>query len=87
MGNFEELHLNYIYIYLYLSDDDFFGGQLPIWQVKMVQYFLKYQPNNWKLHGVPEVFNFEFWMGKMMDIVGEFHIVSKLRFCCRVRGI
>lgn len=57
---------------------------MPIWQVKMGQYFMKYQPHNWKMHGVPEDFNLESVFGGIMDVFGEFHIVSKLRFSCSV---
>ncbi|CAL8123682.1 unnamed protein product [Orchesella dallaii] len=64
-------------------DNDYFGGQMTMWQVKMVHYFLKYHPHTWKMHGVPETFDIGTFLANTMSIVGEFHIVSKLRFCCR----
>jgi len=69
------------------SDTDYFGGQLTMWQIKMVHYFLKYHPHIWKMHGVPETFDIEMFLRNAMSVVGEFHIVSKLRFCCRVSFI
>ncbi|ODN04560.1 Receptor-transporting protein 3 [Orchesella cincta] len=64
-------------------DTDYFGGQMTMWQIKMVHYFLKFHPHTWKMHGVPETFDIATFLRNTMSIVGEFHIVSKLRFCCR----
>jgi hypothetical protein len=60
-----------------VSDDDFFGGQVVMWQMKMMQYFGKCRPDIWRIQAVPDLHR------NSVDWI-HFTITTKLRFCCRV---